>query len=197
MERETEQALFAARHDPRLDVEEDGGGGGSRLEHLHDAHLLQDEEPIRAVTRVSDEERTREACRHDRAELDGAGAEWREHEQHGAQRGCAAQSEHRLLLSLDGRLDGGRCGDGGVSHRQAAVSSSRYNLGRFFQSPFPAARDRTWSSSTRLVWGESLRETVGRGGLAGGRRRGTALGGVRARRRDDTMPDHRHRDGYD
>jgi hypothetical protein len=56
---------------PLLNVEKHGRRRGAWLEHLDDSDLLFDEEPLRAVSRVADEDGAREATRDDGRQLNG------------------------------------------------------------------------------------------------------------------------------
>jgi hypothetical protein len=60
MERETEEAPFAARDSLRADIEKNGRHGIAGLENFDSPSLLHDEEPVRIVSRVPHENRARE-----------------------------------------------------------------------------------------------------------------------------------------
>jgi hypothetical protein len=70
MEREAKKSAFAPRKDLRADIEEHGRRrrGRAGLQHLDDACLLDDEQPVGAVSRVADKHRIREPGRN-RSEL--------------------------------------------------------------------------------------------------------------------------------
>jgi hypothetical protein len=69
MEGQAQQALLAATHDLRADVEENCRRRAARLQHLDDAGSFDDEQPVQAVACIADEYGAREA-RDDRAQLD-------------------------------------------------------------------------------------------------------------------------------
>ena len=60
MEGKTEEAPFTARHSLRADVEKNGRHGSAGLENFDSPSLLNDEESVRIVSRVSHEDGARE-----------------------------------------------------------------------------------------------------------------------------------------
>jgi hypothetical protein len=64
MKGEAQQPLLAAGDDLRVDVEKHGRRrrGRAWLEDFDDPALLDDEEPVRPVSRVTDEERARKTA---------------------------------------------------------------------------------------------------------------------------------------
>src|SRR4029434_4038681 len=87
MKRQAEQASFAAGEDPAADVEEHGGGRSAGLQHPDPADLFFNEQAVRPVPGVSDEQR---ACqsRDDLRDLDLTKSERRN-----KQRGCKNTAE--------------------------------------------------------------------------------------------------------
>ena len=66
MEGEAEQPVVPAEAHPGGDVEEDDGGAGPGQERPDDTRLLDDEQPMAAVTRVGHEVRMVEPVQHRR-----------------------------------------------------------------------------------------------------------------------------------
>ncbi len=73
VEGEPEQALLAARHETRAEVEENGRRGAARLQHLHQPAPLDDEQAVRVVAGMRDVERTRQTSRWHRHQANGGG----------------------------------------------------------------------------------------------------------------------------